>query len=153
MHRNAVIDDLMTMDARLASTMAQPRFFAVVLGAFAVGALALAVIGIYGVLSYTVSRRGREIGLRMALGADAGGIRNLIVQQGAALIGVGVVLGLAGAVATTRVLDSMLFGVSVLDLPTLILVPVVLITVALVACYLPARRATRFDPMLALRTE
>ena len=152
-HRNAVIDDLMTMDARLASTMAQPRFFAVVLGAFAVGALALAVIGIYGVLSYTVSRRGREIGLRMALGADAGGIRNLIVQQGAALIGVGVVLGLAGAVATTRVLDSMLFGVSVLDLPTLILVPVVLITVALVACYLPARRATRFDPMLALRTE
>jgi len=147
------IDNVMTMGARLSSSVAQPRFYALVLGVFAAGALALAMVGIYGVLAYTVSRRSREIGLRMALGADRSGIRNMVVRQGALLVGVGVALGLAGALATTRALESLLFGVTTLDLPTLIAVPVLLIMVALAACYLPARRATCVDPMDALRYE
>ncbi|TDI23615.1 MAG: ABC transporter permease [Acidobacteria bacterium] len=147
------LDRVMTMGARLSSSVAQPRFYALVLGVFAAGALALAMLGIYGVLAYTVSRRSREIGLRMALGADRRGIRNMVVRQGALLVGVGVALGLAGALVTTRALESLLFGVTTLDLPTLIAVPVMLVTVALAACYLPARRATRVDPMDALRYE
>ena len=147
------IDNVMTMGARLSSSVAQPRFYALVLGVFAAGALALAMVGIYGVLAYTVSRRSREIGLRMALGADRSGIRNMVVRQGALLVGVGVALGLAGALVTTRALESLLFGVTTLDLPTLIGVPVLLVTVALAACYLPARRATRVEPMDALRYE
>ena len=124
-----------------------------ILGVFAASALALAIVGIYGVLAYTVSRRSREIGLRMALGADGGRIRNLVVRQGALLVGVGVAFGLAGAFVTTGALESLLFGVTTLDVPTLIAVPLLLITVATVACYLPARRATRVDPMIALRYE
>ena len=147
------IDNVMTMEARLSSSVAQPRFYALVLGVFAAGALALAMVGIYGVLAYTVSRRSREIGLRMALGADGGRIRNLVVRQGALLVGVGVAFGLAGALVTTRALESLLFGVTTLDLPTLIAVPVVLVTVAIVACYVPVRRATRVNPMDALRYE
>ena len=147
------IDNVMTMEARLSSSVAQPRFYALVLGVFAAGALALAMVGIYGVLAYTVSRRSREIGLRMALGADGGRIRNLVIRQGALLVGVGVAFGLAGALVTTRALESLLFGVTPLDLPTLIAVPVVLVTVAIVACYLPVRRATRVNPMDALRYE
>ena len=147
------IDNVMTMEARLSSSVAQPRFYALVLGVFAAGALALAMVGIYGVLAYTVSRRSREIGLRMALGADGGRIRNLVIRQGALLVGVGVAFGLAGALVTTRALESLLFGVTTLDLPTLIAVPVVLVTVAIAACYLPVRRATRVNPMDALRYE
>lgn len=149
----AVVDDVMTMEARLAATVARPRFFAGVLGAFALGALALAVIGIYGVLSYTVSRRGRELGLRMALGAEVGGIRDLVVRQGLTLVGVGVAIGLAGALVGGRLLESLLFGVTPFDPVTLTLVPTILVAAALVACYLPARRATRIDPMVALRAE
>ena len=150
---NLPIDNVMTMGARLSSSVAQPRFYALVLGVFAAGALALAMVGIYGVLAYTVSRRSREIGLRMALGADRSGIRNMVVRQGALLVGVGVALGLAGALVTTRALESLLFGITTLDLPTLIGVPALLIMVALAACYLPARRATRVEPMDALRYE
>ena len=147
------IDNVMTMEARLSSSVAQPRFYALALGVFAASALALALVGIYGVLAYTVSRRGREIGLRMALGADGGRIRNLVIRQGELLVGVGVAVGLAGAFVTTRALESLLFGVTTLDLPTLIVMPALLVLVALVACYLPARRATRVDPMDALRYE
>ena len=147
------IDNVMTMEARLASSVAQPRFYALVLGVFAASALALAMVGIYGVLAYTVSQRSREIGIRMALGADSGRIRNLVVRQGALLVGMGVALGLAGALVTTRALESLLFGVTPLDVPTLIAVPVLLITVAIAACYLPARRASRVAPMDALRCE
>ena len=147
------IDNVMTMEARLASSVAQPRFYALVLGVFAASALALAMVGIYGVLAYTVSQRSREIGLRIALGADSGRIRNLVVRQGALLVGMGVALGLAGALVTTRALQSLLFGVTPLDVPTLIAVPVLLIMVAIAACYLPARRASRVAPMDALRCE
>ena len=147
------IDNAMTMEARLASSVAQPRFYALVLGVFAASALALAMVGIYGVLAYTVSQRSREIGLRIALGADSGRIRNLVVRQGALLVGMGVALGLAGALVTTRALQSLLFGVTPLDVPTLIAVPVLLITVAIAACYLPARRASRVVPMDALHCE
>ena len=147
------IDNVMTMEAQLASSVAQPRFYALVLGVFAASALALAMVGIYGVLAYTVSQRSREIGIRMALGADSGRIRNLVVRQGALLVGMGVALGLAGALVTTRALESLLFGVTSLDVPTLIAVPVLLITVAIAACYLPARRASRVALMDALRCE
>ena len=147
------LDRVMTMGARLSSSVAQPRFYAVVLGIFAASALALAMVGIYGVIAYTVSRRSREIGLRMALGADGGRIRNLVVRQAALLVGVGVALGLAGSFVTTRALESLLFGVTTLDLPTLVAVPVLLIAVAVAACYLPAHRATRVEPMDALRYE
>ena len=147
------LDRVMTMGARLSSSVAQPRFYAVVLGIFAASALALAMVGIYGVIAYTVSRRSREIGLRMALGAAGGRIRNLVVRQAALLVGVGVALGLAGSFVTTRALESLLFGVTTLDLPTLVAVPVLLIAVAVAACYLPAHRATRVEPMDALRYE
>ena len=147
------LHNVMTMGARLAASVAQPRFYAVVLGLFAVSALALAVIGIYGVLAYTVSRRSREIGLRMALGADGRSIRALVVRQGTLLVGLGVAIGLAGALATTRGLESLLFGIATTDLTTFFVVPVVLIAVALAACYVPARRATLVDPMDSLRHE
>ena len=150
---NLPLDNVMTMEARLSSSVAQPRFYAVVLGLFATSALALAMVGIYGVVAYTVSRRSHEIGLRMALVADRSGIRNMVFRQGAPLVGVGVAVGLAGALVTTRALERLLFGVTTLDVPTLIAVPVLLITVALAACYLPARRAARVDPMIALRYE
>ena len=150
---NLPLDNVMTMGARLSSSVAQPRFYALVLGVFAAGALALAMLGIYGVLAYTVSRRSREIGLRMALGADRRGIRNMVVRQGALLVGVGVALGLVGALGTTRALESLLFGITTFDLPTLVAVPVLLVMAALAACYLPARRATRVEPMDALRYE
>ena len=145
------LDNVMTMGARLAASVAQPRFYVVVLGLFAVSALALAVSGIYGVLAYTVSRRSREIGLRMALGADRGSIRALVVRQGTLLVGLGVAIGLAGALATTRGLESLLFGIAAIDLSTFVVVPVVLIVVALAACYVPAHRAMRVDPMDSLR--
>ena len=150
---NLPIDNVLTMEARLSSSVAQPRFYAFVLGVFAASALALAMVGIYGVLAHTVSRRSREIGLRMALGADGGRIRSLVIRQGALLVGVGVMFGLVGALVASRALESLLFGVTTLDLPTLTAVPVLLVTVAIAACYLPARRATRVDPMDALRYE
>ena len=150
---NLPIDNVMTMEDRLSSSVAQPQFYALVLGVFAASALALAMVGVYGVLAYNVSRRGREIGLRMALGADDGRIRDLVIRQGVLLVGVGVAVGLAGALVTARVLESLLFGVTTFDLPTLIVVPVLLVMVAIAACYLPASRATRVDPMDALRYE
>ena len=150
---NLPIDNVMTMEDRLSASVAQPRFYALVFGVFAASALALAMAGVYGVLAYNVSRHGREIGLRMALGADDGHIRDLVIRQGALLVGLGVAVGLAGALVTTQALESLLFDVTTLDLPMLIVVPVSLVMVAIAACYLPARRATRVDPMAALRYE
>lgn len=147
------LDNVATMESRVSASVAQPRFYAMILGLFAVLALALAAIGIYGILSYTVSQRYREIGVRRALGARPSHIMGLVLRQGMVLTGLGLVAGLAGAVALTRLVTSLLFGVEPLDAWTFISVPVVLGLVALLACFLPARRATRVDPITALRYE
>ena len=152
-HPRAAIDDVATMDARLWDAVAQPRFYAGFAGGFAALALFLAAFGIYGLLSYIVVQRRREIGVRMALGAQRGDIVTLVVRQGAALVAAGAVLGLLAAFASSRVLESFLYGITTDDRLTFVAGPLVLVAVALVACWLPARRATRIDPMDALRVE
>ncbi len=149
----AAIGDVMTMDARLSAAVAQPRFYAVVVGFFAALALFLAAFGIYALLSYTVSQRRREIGVRMALGAGRGDVLALVVRQGGGLVAAGIVLGLLGSAASVRLLDSFLFGVAIDDRLTFAAAPVVLAAVALAACWLPGRRASSLDPMDALRVE
>jgi putative ABC transport system permease protein len=150
---NLPLDDVMTMEARLAASVAQPRFYTMLLGLFAALALTLASVGIYGVLSYSVSQRSTEIGVRMALGAHRRSILRLVLQQGAWLVGLGVTLGLLGAYSVSGLLASLLFGVTTTDPLTFAAVPIVLIAVAFLACYIPARRATRVEPMVALRYE
>ena len=150
---SATVDDVMTMDARLSAAVAQPRFYAVFVGFFAVLALLLAAFGIYALLSYTASQRRREIGVRMALGAQRGDVVALVVRQGAALVAAGIVVGLLASAGTVRLLESFLFGVTGDDRLTFVGAPVVLAGVALVACWLPGHRAARVDPMDALRVE
>ncbi len=152
-HPRAPVDDVTTMDARLSAAVAQPRVYSLFVGFFAGLALFLAAAGLYGLLSYTVSQRRREIGVRMALGAQRRDIVALIVRQGAALVAGGVVVGLLAAAASTRVLESLLFGVTTADALTFAAASLVLLAAALLACYLPARGATRIDPMDALRAE
>ncbi len=152
-HPRATIEDVMTMDGRLSLAVAQPRFYAFLVGFFAALALLLAASGIYGLLSYTVAQRRGEIGIRMALGARRGDILGLVVRQGAMLVAAGAIVGLGAAAASSRVLESFLYGVTTDDRLTFVAAPLVLVAVALVACWLPARRATRVDPMEALRDE
>lgn len=123
------------------------------LGIFAATALALAAVGIYGVLAYSVNRRTQEIGIRMALGAQPGDVLRLIGREGLTLVVAGIGLGLAGALLLTRLMSSLLFGVRATDALTFIAVPVILAGVAVTACYLPARRASRIAPTIALRHE
>ena len=136
-------------------SIAERRFTMLVLGLFAAVALLLAAIGIYGVLSYTVTQRTAELGIRMALGADPGGLLRMVVGGGVALAGAGagVVVGLAGAWALTRLLESLLFGLAPTDPAVFATVALGLLAVAALASYLPARRATRIDPVTALRVE
>jgi predicted permease len=141
------------LEATLANSLGQRRFTMILLGVFAATALVLAALGVHGVLSYTVAQRGREIGIRMALGADLATIRRLVVSQGAVLAGSGLVLGLLGALAAARLLSSLLYGVGTADPLTFAAVALVLGAVALVASYLPARKAARVDPIAALREE
>ena len=149
----ATLGPVTTMEARLSTAVAQPRFYAVFVGSFAGLALLLVAFGIYGLLSYTVAQRRGEIGIRMALGARRGDILGLVVRQGAALVVAGSVLGMFAAAAASRVLESLLYGVTAGDLPTFLGAPLVLVAVALVACWLPARRAARVEPMKTLRFE
>jgi putative ABC transport system permease protein len=135
------------------SAYAQPRFALLTLGAFAGIGLVLVVIGIFSVIAYSVSLRTREIGIRMALGADRGNVLKLVVRQGFKLTLLGVGIGIAGALALTRFLSSLLYGVKPADPVTFIAVALLLATVALVASYIPARRAASVDPMVALRYE
>jgi putative ABC transport system permease protein len=145
--------DMQPMSDTVADALARPRFLALLLGAFSAIALALAAVGIYGVMAYSVSQRTQEIGVRMALGARSSDVLKMVLSQGAKLAGLGISLGLLGAFALTRVMSTLLFEVSVTDPVTFAVVVPLLAVVALLACYIPARRATKVDPMIALRGE
>jgi putative ABC transport system permease protein len=151
--REIAVSQIQTIDDLVESSTAAHQFRAVVLSLLAGLALALAAIGIYGVLSYAVSRRTKEIGVRVALGARSADVLSLVLREGLARAALGVAIGLLGAWATTRLLSSMLFGVSATDLVTFVSVPCVLLAVAAIACWLPAYRAARVDPLIALRSD
>jgi len=139
------------MESIIADSLAQRRFSMILLGTFAALALSLATVGIYGVVSYVVGRRTHEIGIRMALGARRPDILRLILAGAGRLAFIGIAVGLVAALGLTRLMANLLFGVSPRDPLTFVVVPAILILVALVASYVPARRATRVDPMTALR--
>jgi len=141
------------MDQLLGRTLSEAKFSLLLFGLFAALALVLAAIGIYGVMATTVTQRTHEIGLRVALGAQKHDVLRLIVRQGMMPVLIGVAIGLASTVALTRLMSTLLFGVSATDPVTLGLITLLLAAVALLACYLPARRATKVDPMIALRYE
>jgi putative ABC transport system permease protein len=142
---------IQTVDALMDGSRSQPRFTMLLLGAFSLAALALAMIGIYGVLAYSVAQRRHEMAIRLALGAERGDILRLVVRQGLVLALVGIVVGLFAALLMTRLMLSMLYGVGARDLMTFVLAPVVFLGIALLASYFPARRATRLNPVEALR--
>ncbi len=142
-----------TMEQLIAQSVAQPRFYTVLLTGFALLALMLAAVGIYGVISYSVSQRTHEIGVRLALGAQRGDVLKLVVGQGMVLALGGIAIGLAAAYTVTRVMTNLLYGVTATDPATYAATALVLLVVALAACYLPARRAMRLDPLIALRHE
>jgi len=150
---NLAVDQVAGLDAVLSRSMARTSFTLLMLGVAAAVALLLATLGVYGVVSYVVSRQTREIGVRVALGAGRGGVIRLVLERGLALAGLGVVLGLAAAYGLTRTMAGILFGVSPLDPITYATVALVLMGVALLASYVPARRAANLDPVRALRTE
>ena len=141
------------MEDLIDSTTGPRRFAMILLGSFAVLALALASIGLYGVMSYTVTQRTPELGVRVALGAGTGDVLRLVVGEGMRLVIVGVVIGIVAALALTRLMRSMLFNTAPTDALTFAMIPLLLLVVALVASYLPARRAAQVDPMEALRAE
>ena len=147
------VDSIEPLDRLLAAAVARQRFYATLLTIFAGVAALLAAIGIYGVLAYSVVTRTREIGVRMALGAQRSQVLGLVLRRGLSLTAIGIVLGLIGAAGVSRYLQSMLFGIEALDVATFAVVAAVFAMVATAACYLPARRATKVEPMVALRVE
>ncbi len=147
------VSNVRTMDEVFAAAVSRERFQTLLLALFAALALVLACVGLYGVISYAVARRTHEIGVRMALGAQPGDVLRLVLRQGMTLTFAGLVFGIAGALAVTRVMTDLLFGVTATDAVTFISVGALLIVVAFLACYVPARRATKVDPLIALRYE
>jgi putative ABC transport system permease protein len=150
---NQPVEKIRTMQENISSSVTEPRFRTVLLGIFAMSALLLSVIGLYGLMAYSVSQRVHEIGIRMTLGAQKRDVMWMIVGQGMLLTLLGVGIGSAAAVLLTKLLARFLYGVSATDPVTFAAVSLVLLVVALLACYLPARRATKVDPMIALRYE
>jgi len=148
-----IVMNITTMEQMKTAFTVGERFHLVILGIFASVALVLAVIGIYGVVSYSVTQRTHEIGIRAALGANSGNIMGLVMRSGMAPVVLGLVIGLAGTFGLTRFVSSLLFGVEEHDPITIAAVALILATVALIACYIPARRAAKVDPMVALRCE
>jgi putative ABC transport system permease protein len=144
---------VLTLNAIVEESMSQPRFAMLLLASFGVVALVLASIGLYGVISYTVAQRTQEIGIRMAIGAQPVDVFRMVLTQGARLAGAGIATGIAGALVATRLMESFLYGVKPSDPLTFTSVAVLLAAIALAACYIPARRATRVDPLIALRSE
>jgi putative ABC transport system permease protein len=151
--RNVPLTTIRTMDEKFSEATAQARYNALLLGLFAALALIMSQMGIYGVISYAVSARTHEIGIRMALGAERRAVLRLIIGQGMKLAAAGLAIGLIAAVAATRLIKTLLFGVEANDPMTLCGVALLLAIVALLACWVPARRATRVDPLIALRHE
>jgi len=147
------IESAVTMDEALAASVAQPRFRTVLLGLFATAATLIATCGLYGLMAYSVTQRRREIGVRMALGATRRDVLNLVLMRALRIVVAGLIVGLAGAAGVTRVLQTFLFGVTPTDPLVFTIVTLLLLTVGLMAAWLPARRATRIDPWLALRAE
>jgi ABC-type antimicrobial peptide transport system permease subunit len=146
------LDSVMTMEDRITNSLARPRTYALLLGVFAVFAMLISGVGLFGVLSYTVAQRTREIGVRTALGAQGRDIVSLVLRQAVATAGAGSLAGLATAAGSVRSLSTLLYGVTSYDAVTFIVVPVVLIGVTIIACVVPARRAARVDPLIALRS-
>ncbi len=150
---NLPMYDVRTMDDVRSYTLWPYRLYGQIFGAFAVIALVLASLGVYGVVDYAVSMRTREICVRIALGAQTRDVVRMVVRQGVVLAVVGVAIGLVGALAVSRLLASALYGISATDPSTFLLIPLMLAGVALLASYLPARRAAQVDPVVALRSE
>jgi len=151
--KNQPLFDVKTLDQRVMQSIAASRSLMFLFSGFALLAMVLAIVGIYGIISYSVSQRTREIGIRMALGARAGDVLRMVLKSGMMLVLAGVAIGVAGALALTRFLATLLFGVTPTDTLTFVVVSVVLIAVALIACLVPARRATKVNPLEALRYE
>jgi len=152
-NRDIPLANLRTMQDVIANSVLRRKFTMLLLAIFAALAMLLAAVGLYGVMSYTVSQRTHEIGIRMALGAQKTDVLKLVVGQGMALVMLGVILGIVAAVALTRLMSGLLFGVSATDPAVFGMIAVLLAGVALLANYVPARRAAKVDPMVALRYE
>jgi len=153
LERNLPVTNVRPMRELIGNSLYAARMGALLIGVFGLLALALAAVGLYGVMAYAVSQRTREIGIRMALGAQRADVLRLILREGMTLVTIGAALGLVGAIALSRLLVSFLYGISATDAATLAATAAVLVIVAFIANFIPARRATRVDPIIALRYE